>query len=241
MDSLCYHGMSNDRQLEAGPLVTLALAGTLCLLPAKMWSSSSDGQWEAVAKIDRGASLTFVDRTRNCVDGKIKHADNRTLTVLRRNASETLLERTNVLRISRGGWAGGVVFSGRSSWSDVTRIVGRRFHPDIAVAMKSGEEYKGKLISASETSLTVENSKKKTIIDKRDVSTVSYIRPKPLSDSAEYADDELAWMKIFDPQLWPRLLHLQSSMSIRLYDTSLPQDDSSIICKPGPDVTQPAF
>jgi hypothetical protein len=221
--------------------MTLALAATLCLLPTKMWPRSSDDQWDAVAGIDRRASLTFVDRNRNCVDGKIKHEDTRAVTVMRRNALESTLERTNVLRISSGGWAGGVVFSGRSSWSDVVRIVGRRFHPDIAVAMKSGEEYKGKLLSASDTVLTVKSSKKKTIINKGDVSTVSYIRPKPRSDSADYANDELAWMKVFDPQLWPRLLHLRSSMSIRLYDTSLTQDDSSIICKPGPDLTQPAF
>lgn len=222
-------------------LVTLALAGTLCLLPTKIWPSSSHDQWDTVAGIDRRASLTFVDRNPNCMDGKIKQADNRTVTVLRRSAPETTLERTNVLRISSGGWAGGVVFSGRSSWSDVVRIVGRRFHPDIDVAMKSGEEYKGKLLSASDRVLTVESLKKKKIINKSDVSTVSYIRPKPLSESAEYANEELAWMKVFDPQLWPHLLHLQSSMSIRLYDASLAQDESSIVCKPGLDLTHPAF
>lgn len=221
--------------------VTLALTGILALLPAKIWSSSTDDQWEAVTKIDRGASLTFVDRARNCLGGKIKHADNRTITVMRRDAPDTTLERTSVLRISAGGWAGGVVFSGRSSWSDVLWIVGRHFHPDIGIALKSGEEYKGKLISASETGLIVEVSKRKRSIDKRDISIVNYIRPKPLSDSAEYADDELAWMKVFDPQLWPHLLHLRSSISVRLYDASLSQDDSSIVCRSGPELTHAAF
>jgi len=73
---------------------------------------------------------------------------------------------------------------------------------------------------------------KKTNINKSEISIVRYIRPKPLSDFAEYSDDELAWMKVFDPQLWPRMLHLQS-MSIRLHDSSLPQDDSTIVCTPG--------
>lgn len=222
-------------------LVRLALAGILGLLPAKLWCSNTDDQWETVTKLGRGASLTFVDRARNCVGGKIKHADNRTVTVMRRHGSDTTLERTNVLRISAGGWAGGVVFSGRSSWSDVLWIVGRRFHPDIGIALKSGEEYQGTLMSASETGLTVEVSKRRRNIDKRDISIVNYIRPKPLSDSAEYADDELAWMKVFDPQLWPRLLHLRSSISIRLYDASSSQDDSSIVCSPGPDLTHAAF
>ena len=128
--------------------------------------------------------------------------------------------------------------SGRSSWSDVVQIVGRRFHPDIAVVTKSGEEHKGKLLAVSETGLTIGHAGKKTNINKSEISIVRYIRPKPLSDFAEYSDDELAWMKVFDPQLWPRMLHLQS-MSIRLYDSSLPQDDSTIISTPGPgDITR---
>jgi hypothetical protein len=112
------------------------------------------------------------------------------------------------------------------------RVVGRRFHPNIAVVTKSGEEHKGKLLTASETGLTIGHAGKKADINKSEVSIVSYVRPKPLSDSTEYLDDELAWMKVFDPQLWPRMLHLQS-MSIRLYDSSLPQDDSTILCTPG--------
>jgi hypothetical protein len=86
-------------------------------------------------------------------------------------------------------------------------------------------------------------------INKNEISTVNYIRPSPLSDSAANSDDELAWMKIFDPQLWPKMLHLEPVMSVRLYDASFPEDDSTIVCKnnpwsqkqPGLDVTRPAY
>lgn len=100
------------------------------------------------------------------------------------------------------------------------------------VVTKSGVEHKGKLLAASETALTIGQAGKKAEIEKSEVSIVSYVRPKPLSDRSEYLDDELAWMKVFDPTLWPRMLHLQS-MSIRLYNSALPQDDSSIVCTPG--------
>ena len=222
-----------------GVLAALLVAATLCYAPPMMWPSSNDGQWNDVAKLTRRASYIFVDRNHSCVDGKIKEVDDRAVTIIRGNSPEITTERTHLLRITSGGWAGGVIFSGRSSWSDVVRIVGRRFHPEIAVVMKSSQEHKGKLLSASDVALTLEISRKRVNISKDEVSTVSYIRPKPLGDSAAYADDELAWMKVFDPQLWPHLLHLQPPLSVRLYDASLPEDNSSIVCNPGSDVTRP--
>jgi hypothetical protein len=195
-------------------------------------SSGTDEGWDAVTHLNRNSSFTFVDRNHTCTSGKIKGANDRKVTVSRQNGSDIDITRTDLLRITSGGLAPGVVFSGRSSWSDVVRVVGRRFHPNIAVVTKSGEEHKGKLLTASETGLTIGHAGKKADINKSEVSIVSYVRPKPLSDSTEYLDDELAWMKVFDPQLWPRMLHLQS-MSIRLYDSSLPQDDSTILCTPG--------
>jgi hypothetical protein len=104
--------------------------------------------------------------------------------------------------------------------------------------MKSGKKGRGKLLSASDMALTLESWGKAANIRKDDVSTVSYIRAKPLSDSAAYADDELAWMKVFDPQLWPHLMHLESPLTVPLYDASLPEDDSSIVCRNGTDVTR---
>ena len=70
-----------------------------------------------------------------------------------------------------------------------------------------------------------------------------------MSESAAYADDELAWMKVFDPELWPYLLHLEPPLWILFYDASAPQDDSRIVCKQdpwgkrqqGPDVTSESY
>src|SRR6266851_369231 len=164
-------------------LAALLVAATLCSAPPMMWPSSNDDPWNDVAKLTRRASYTFVDRNRSCIDGKIKEVDDRAVTIVRGKAPEVTMERAHLLRITSGGWAGGVIFSGRSSWSDVVRIVGPRFHPDIAVVMKSGQEHKGKLLSASDVALTLERSRKRVNISKDEVSTVSYIRLKPLGDS----------------------------------------------------------
>ena len=57
---------------------------------------------------------------------------------------------------------------------------------------------------------------------------------KPLSNSAAYADDELTFLKIFDPELWPKLFGLQGSLDVRLFDASLPEDNTPVVCTNNP-------
>ena len=140
------------------------------------------------------------------------------------------IPRTDLSRVSIGPWASGVIFTARSSWSDVVNLVGRNIHPEAVIGTNSGEERRGKLIAASATALVLKIAEKSVTIAKADIAQVTYVREKPASDSATYADDELTFLKIFDPQLWPYMLHLQGTLSIRLYDKSFPEDDSPGIC-----------
>src|SRR5260221_13422873 len=161
-------------------------------------------------------------------------SDNSAITVAHCYSSEIRVTGPHVLCIPATPWVlssfdPGVVFSARSSWLDILSIVGKYNHPQIMVFTKAGEKYQGKLLSASAKALTLESSGKTVDIGKDEVSTVSKISAMPLSDSATYVDQEFAWMKIFDPQLWPSMLH-ESVLSIRLYDTSLPEDSSPIVC-----------
>jgi hypothetical protein len=214
-----------------------------------MWSAGSDDQWNTFRQVKHRANYIFVTRDRNCIGGKIKHMNDSAVTITQENASEIVIQQPDLLRITYGAWGPGVIFSRRSSWSDIVSIVGKNFQPEIVVLMTSGQEHKGKLVGASDKSMILKSSGRPLNIVKDQVSMVSYIRPKPLGESAAYADDELAWMKVFDPQLWPQLLHLESYLSIRLYDSSLPEDSSAIVCnadpwvhsQPGPDVTSAPY
>jgi hypothetical protein len=234
------------RGLFRATVKLVALAGALCSAPLMMWSSGVDDQWNNVNQLSHGTTYTFVARDRNCVLGRIKRIDDSGVTVMRRHlqrmdethelpheSSEIRIPRPELLRITGIAWIPGfdpgVVFSARSSWLDILSIVGKYNHQHIIVFTKAGEKYEGKLLSASAKAMTLESSGKTVDIGKDEVSTVSNIRAKPLSDSATYVDQEFAWMKIFDPQLWPSMLH-ESFLSIRLYDTSLPEDSSPIVC-----------
>jgi hypothetical protein len=214
-----------------------------------MWSAGSDDQWNTFRQVKHRANYIFVTRDRNCIGGKIKHMDDSAVAITQSTASDIVIQQPDLLRITYGAWGPGVIFSRRSSWSDIVSIVGKHFQPEIVVVTASGQEHKGKLVRASDKSMILKSSGKTVNIVKDEVSRVSYIRPKPLSESAAYADDELAWMKVFDPQLWPHLLHLESPLSVRLYDSSLPEDSSAIVCnadpwvhsQPGPDVTSAPY
>jgi sRNA-binding regulator protein Hfq len=216
------------------------------LLPPAWCSNDQKDGWDSLKRVPHDATLTFADRGGNCMAGRIKSYDSNAIVVTRHNESDVKIDRPNVLRVTTNPWPSGLVYSGRSSWFDVEALVparrSKKWRATVLVEMSTGENARGQLIETSQGEITLRTSGKSVVIPKRQISTLSYIRPKPLSDSAEYANDELAWMKIFDPQLWPTLFHAQGSLVVRIYDVNLPQDDSPIVCKAGPPwhtLTQP--
>ncbi|HLY66169.1 MAG TPA: hypothetical protein VKU60_11600, partial [Chloroflexota bacterium] len=76
--------------------------------------------------------------------------------------------------------------------------------------------------------LTVEQSGKRINICKGDVSRLYYIRFKPMTDSAKYAAQEMA---LPDPELWWYMLNLEGKIPVRLYDSSMPEDNEPVKCK----------
>lgn len=160
-----------------------------------------------------------------------------TLVVNEPHGQPISINRQELLRVNQGDWGAGVLFSSRSSWADVnavTSLNGRTLRPKIFVETKSGRTQEGTLTSLSDAEIAMDSQHNLIHVAKTDISTLSYVTAKPLSSSAAYADDELAWMKIFDPQLWPKMFGFQGSVRVRLYDASLPEDNSSIVCRNDP-------
>jgi len=217
-------------------VVLLWLSLTALSPPAWCANDQKDG-WDSLKRVPHGATLIFADRSDNCLAGRIKSYDSDAIVVTRHNESDAKIDRSNVLRITTNAWESGLVYNGRSSWLDVVGLVpirrSKKWRATVLVEMNTGENARGQLIDASQGEITLRTSSKSLVIARRQISTLSYVRPQPLSDLAEYANDELAWMRIFDPQLWPTLFHAQGSLVVRIYDVNLPQDDSPIVCKEG--------
>jgi hypothetical protein len=235
--------MSAMETLRKGVIAALLLSSLFCSSQQATPPSISDTQWNNVKQMSHHTTFIFVARDNRCVWGRIKRADDSEIAVEPSRAHEVVIQRVDLFRITKGAWAPGVIFTARSSWFDVAAIVGKHLHPTVAVITTSGQQHIGKLLDSSNDNLSIESAGKMLDISKDEISSVSFVRPKPLSDSAAYADGELAWMKVFDPQLWPNLLHMRSAISVRLYDSSMPEDNSRVPCAKVPkvDVTRPAW
>ena len=236
----CFNQVWKSRHIRGDTMkpriATLVLSELifLCSIAPQISCSPLDDQWNSLRQITNRTDYIFVNYGRDCIRGKIKQVNQSDIVVAREDGSQTVIRKPDLLRITLGAWQPGLIFTARSSWFDVHQLVGRHFRPEIAVTMKSGQKHKGRLLSASDASVELRTSGATLNIAKVDVSAITYIRSKPLSSSASYADAELAWMKVFDPELWPHLFRLQSPLSIVVYDASAPQDDSRIVCNQDP-------
>jgi hypothetical protein len=138
------------------------------------------------------------------------------------------IERSNVRRITDGAKTIDVVYSGRSSWVDVQAL--QRIGSDEAVLLitKGSARLKGKISKVSVDDIELRHGSKNARIAKKDVSQVYYIREKPMGAETEHAAQELV---IFDPFLWPYVLHIPPKVSVRVYDAAMPEDNAPSECR----------
>jgi len=129
-----------------------------------------------------------------------------------------------------------VIYNDKSSWSDLKGVAGlEKFGvsgQEVKVVKTDGKTYEGRLWTVSETQLELDRTGRKLEIAKGDVAQVYSLRPKPLTDSEKYSAQEDFWI---DPRLWPYYLHLVPRLSVRLYDSSLPEDNTLVRCENNPE------
>jgi hypothetical protein len=164
--------------------------------------------------------------------GSLKSVGNTSVMVKLREGTTKTIQRLDLLRVNRGACGGCVLFSNRSSWLDVTILPRKPFRPaQVRVETKAGQKYDGTLTDTSDDGLTLQSSGKSIHLQKSELATVSYIILKPVSDSAVYIDEEGLFLKFLDPELWPYFFGVQGSWSVKVYDASMAEDDSQIVCQ----------
>jgi len=217
----------------------------LSLLARAIDSSSPDEQWRAVQELPHRAAFTVVDRDFNCSIGEIRSAGDSEL-VIKTRTGDVRLDRANILTVNSYHWnlaslqqgvpVSGILYSGRSSWFDVMAL-GKRVQKDkwfkvrLEVKTADGKLHNGRMAGANDNEIQLSDSGKGDVIRKSEITRVSFVREKPLSDAGEYWWDEATLLQIFDPEVWPRLFRVGDTMSVRLYDVSMPQENSPVTCK----------
>lgn len=209
-------------RIRFGPALTVCLA-----LSMRALGAAKADPWENLMRVTKHRAYTFVDRESNCVTGKILNVTGQSVTIMSPEAKSITIERKNALRVTDGRHVFDVVYSAKSSWSDVEALPPKT-KEQVRVLTKDGREYEGNLVSVSETEMTLMQTTGNTKLVKEDIAQVYYVRYKPLSEGVEHSAQEMFFA---DPRFWPYFLNISAKISVRLYDSSVPEDDSPVQCK----------
>ena len=172
-------------------------------------------------------------RDSDCIHGKIVSANAQSLTLEEQNGQSLVMERQNVVRLGGLGSAMSAIYSGRSSWEDVKSLRHRPANgaARVKVVTQDGKRYDGKLAETTDSTISVLANGQVTEVPKVKVSQVFCIRFKPMTARTAYAGEELFVFKIFDPALWPYFLGTAPKIAVLLYDSSVPEENSALVCK----------
>ena len=210
----------------------LMLLGSSVLLQASNLGRTQDGQWKNLMQANRAWSYAFATHESRCAQGKIAAVTNQTVTLKRPDGTTVSIARQDLLRFGTLEIGSiGTIYSGRSSWLDVKDLPHNSTGGAVMqVVTHDGTRHDGELQDVQDTSLTLLGAGHSDQLTKSDISQIYRFRYKPLSKSAQYANNELFVFKIFDPELWPYFFNV-GRVSVLLYDSRVTEDDSPIQCK----------
>ncbi len=221
--------------LALGVILVAIQHGALAQKPG-----SSD-PWALLQKLTRKATYQFMLRDQHCLSGRIVRATPAEVVVTLSTPGPSgekfrSIPRRDLLRLSS---AGTILYSGRSSWSDLISLhLRQREH--LKVLTPSGKILKAEPPQRTNTAdpgiatdleLRVEGGAGGVqTISKVQVSRVYFVAQKPYTDGQAYALDELGPLLIFDPDAYQYWLHLEKYVDVLLYDASVPEESGVLNC-----------
>jgi hypothetical protein len=176
----------------------------------------------------------YMDRRLHCGAARIVEVSEQAVTLKRADHTKITIEREDLLRLGEWGLsATGIIYSGRSSWSDVKNQRHDPKNPQRSARMRvltlDGTSHEGPLIEVDDTHLALLDGDNATQLKRSDISKVYHLRLKPYSDSAEHMAEEAPLIWALDPEvLWYALD--STRIPVLLYDASLPDDGSALEC-----------
>jgi len=188
-------------------------------------ASDQDVGWKKLGTLERGNTYTIVLRNGMCQNGKIQNVQPDKLTL----ESGNTVERSDVLFVGEGVSPHEILYSGRSSWSEVKEVKPGPLE-NLEVRLKSGKSMSGSVISVSDSDLAIKRFGRAVNISKQNIAQVNYIRFKPVSESHRYLAREAPELQFLDPKAWQYLLRIGALQSVRIYDSTIPEDNSPLSC-----------
>jgi len=200
---------------------------------------SQDAGWQNLNSVTRRRDYDFVRRDRVCLSGQILAVDASSVLV---NVStgnaryRATVRSSDLIRITDGeSVVRAAIFNRRSSWMDIGQVgrVGPRER--ILVTTLDGQSHVGTSVTVDGDSLKLSEERPHSY-RKGKIRRVQYVRTKSITATQEYFAHEN--VSFLDPQLWWGGW-LLGTISVPLYDSSLPEDNSEVTCVAGQRRHQP--
>jgi hypothetical protein len=86
--------------------------------------------------------------------------------------------------------------------------------------------------ATSAADLTLKSRGKQIVVPKIDISRVLYVRYKPLSVNYRWFAQEASIFASLSPKTWQYALKINAMISVLLYDSAMPEEDSLVGCPP---------
>jgi len=212
--------MNDPRDLNA-----FGIAAVLILLQLDLCAFSQSTP-DTLRGITHSATLAFVKRDGTCVYGPISKVDGSAITIQPYKKPPIAIERADLLQVVQGD---ALLFSAISSWADVqaAHVVP---HEALVLKMRGGRVIKGKPLAVTADSITLKHGLTTTQYLKAEIISVDYLRVKPESDGWDYFAQESPELLFVFPETYYRLIGLEGTIPVRLYDASIPEDHAAPRC-----------
>ncbi len=207
------------------------LLGASLLFAPLARAQSKDDSWNNLRQITKLRTYAYADRRGNCGRARIARVTDQSVTLKRPNKTKITIQRADLLRIGQWGlWPIGALYSGRSSWYDVTLLPhdakssNRRMR--IRIVTIDGKERSGELLDVDDSSLKLLKHGRESSFAKGSIAKVYAMSFRPISDQGEYAAQELFVFVALDPEVWISLIRIP----VLLYDSSKLEENNAIQC-----------
>ena len=165
-------------------------------------------------------------RDGTCVAGPILKRDAHEITIQTYKKPPISLQRDDLLQVRQGD---ALLFSAISSWSDVMAahvVKGEA----LVIKTGGGKVVSGRPLQVTMDTMTLRHVLSTTVYKKAEIATVDYLRVKPPTDSWDYLDTESPELLFFLPETYYRLLGLEGTVRVRLFDASKPEAHAPVPC-----------
>lgn len=209
---------------------TRIVAITTLLSVAEISCACAQATPKSIDKLKHDRVYTFLLKDGSCKFGELATSDKKSITIRNGSQTDAIVPISELLQFGQGS---DLFFDARSSWLDVksARLYARE---SMLVTLTNGTLIHGKPKAVSANTLTIQQAWSAKTIRKEDIGNIVVLKLRPATASFEFVQEEAGFFQIFYPEFYQRAFRSEGRVPVRLYDSSIPEDDSEGIprCNP---------